>query len=118
MRILKLPRGIDWHIAGRIVTLIDGKVSVEEMYADALRVFGIGNADCNFVHRFRSALDETVRLMIQAGYAVVNIGSLDGEREAEPQESTIASTNSEVCGHSTLWGELQNSCCESISKTT
>eukprot|EP00946_MAST-07B_sp_MAST-7B-sp1_P001861 g1861.t1 len=117
-RILRLPRGIDWHIAGRIVALVDGKASVKEMYADALRVFGKGTTDCNFVHRFRSALDETVRLMVQAGYAVINIGEAATQRGSEGKEDMSASMNSEACSHSTFWSDLHKSCSAYNSTTT
>ncbi len=113
-RILRLPRGIDRHIAGRIVTLVDGKASVEDMYADAVRVFGKGTgagvgADCNFVHRFRSAIDETVRMMVKAGYAVVNVGEIVAGTE-NVEEAQDQHRQYDNCAGSSFWKELQSLC--------
>jgi SAM-dependent methyltransferase len=114
-RILKLPRGIDRHIAGRIVTLADGKASVKDMYADAVRVFGRGSgsgasidSDCNFVHRFRSAIDETVRMMVKAGYAVVNVGEVGARGDGKPEEG--GDREMDICAGSTFWKELHDRC--------
>ena len=101
-RIIKLPRRTDRQIAGRIITLMNGILNVEDMYEDINRVFGSKGelTDCDLLRRFRNTIDHTMRVMLKAGYAVVNV-----KRGADEWGQ-----DGDMCTNNGFWTDLISHC--------